>query len=85
MQRTSRGQLQLSQTDYIEDIISEFTKNNINITSKDTPLPKDIESILQSTGDKQESMLDKIGKIRFLADGTRPDIAFASSFLARFG
>jgi hypothetical protein len=30
-------------------------------------------------------MLDTIGKIRFLADRTRPDIAFASSFLARFG
>jgi hypothetical protein len=53
--------------------------------NKDTPLSKDIESLVQSVGLKCRSMLDTIGKIRFLADRTRPDIAFVSSFLARFG
>lgn len=85
MNRSAQGQIQLSQTEYIEDIIAEFKKNNVNIVEKDTPLPRDIESLIQSTGDKLPSMLDIIGKIRFLADRTRPDIAFVSSFLARFG
>jgi hypothetical protein len=54
--------------------------------NKDTPLPKDIESLINSEkGRCPPSMLDTIGKIRFLADRTRPDIAFVSSFLARFG
>jgi hypothetical protein len=79
------GQIQLSQTEYIEDIIADFEKNNINIVNKDTPLPKDIESLVSSEKGTCPSMLDTIGKIRFLADRTRPDIAFVSSFLARFG
>jgi hypothetical protein len=32
----------------------------------------------------QQSILDLLGKLRFLADRTRPDICFAASFLARF-
>jgi hypothetical protein len=85
MNRTANGQIQLSQSDYIEDIVTELKKQNVNIINKDTPLPKDIESLILSEGEKYPSMLDIIGKIRFLADRTRPDIAFVSSFLARFG
>jgi hypothetical protein len=85
MNRLGNGQIQLSQSDYIDDIIADFTKNDINISNKDTPLPKDIESLVLSVGINCPSMLDTIGKIRFLADRTRPDIAFVSSFLARFG
>jgi hypothetical protein len=41
--------------------------------------------LINSEKGRCPSILDTIGKIRFLADRTRPDIAFVSSFLARFG
>jgi hypothetical protein len=55
------------------------------VVNKETPLPKDIESLAAIEKGDAKSILDIIGKKRFLADRTRPDIAFTSSFLARFG
>jgi hypothetical protein len=81
MTTLDNGQIQLSQTEYIDDIISKFIKAGIPVVDKETPLPKDLESLVGIASGNETSILDTIGKIRILADRTRPDIAFTSSFL----
>ena len=86
--KKTEGGYTLSQEQYIEDIIKEF-----NVTSeKETPLPFNYEQLLinkeeDNTTTKHKeglNMLDFVGKIRFLADRIRPDLAYAASTIARF-
>ena len=76
-------QVILSQADYVEDIIMEFSKIR-TIRPRNTPIQKDLNSLVDATGENQNSILDILGKIRYLADRTRHDLSFAASFLARF-
>jgi hypothetical protein len=72
--------IELSQKAYIEEIAKEF-----KATKKyASPLPVDLDRFLDLLPDGTEPLLKILGKLRFLADRTRPDISFACSFLARF-
>jgi hypothetical protein len=69
----------LSQPDYITEKFSRYAQK-----TRDTPLPVNLDSIKEKGEPVQLNMMDKVGCIRFPADRTRPDIAFAASFIARF-
>jgi hypothetical protein len=81
--RLSNGRLALSQTDYINDIIKQFKVDEMSI--KPTPLPVNLDDYNNLQGDGSvPPLLELVGKLRYLADRTRPDIAFATSYLAGF-
>jgi hypothetical protein len=69
----------LAQPDYINEKFSSFSKK-----ARQTPLPVAVDGIKAPGDPVQEHMMDIIGSIRFPADRTRMDIAFAASFIARF-
>jgi hypothetical protein len=77
------NQILLNQEDYIEDIVVEYGKAR-KIQDRRTPLPKDLNELKEEQPDKVNPIQDMLGKIRYLADRTRPDIMFPASFLARF-
>jgi hypothetical protein len=77
------NQILLNQEDYIEDIVVEYGKVR-KIQDRSTPLPKDLNELKEEQPDKVNPIQDMLGKIRYLADRTRPDIMFPASFLARF-
>ena len=54
------------------------------IRPRNTPIPKDLNAMVDAKGENQKSILDILGKVRYLADRTRHDLAFAASFLAIF-
>ncbi len=66
------------------DYITEKTKDVGAVRNKNTPLPINLKQLKDDEEPKIEPIHDLVGKIRFLADRCRPDIAFAASFLARF-
>lgn len=75
-------QLELSQQEYIEEILRDA-----GIAAgygKESPLPLDIEEYLDLEGDGSPSLYDLLGKIRFLVDRTRQDLAYPASIMARF-
>jgi len=78
--------IELSQKDYILEIVADLKQKDKNLVIKKyaTPLPVDLDPFLDLLPDGTESLLGILGKLRFLADRTRPDISFACSFLARF-
>jgi hypothetical protein len=77
-------QVLLNQGEYIEDILADFGKDR-KINPRKVPLPKDLNSMKENVGeDRVPPIQDMLGKIRYLADRTRPDIAFSASFLARY-
>jgi hypothetical protein len=85
MTKTENIQLILHQSEYIESILNEYKNKDIKIRIRNTPLPHDLppqkySSSFSLNGD-QPSILGFLGKLRYLADRTRPDISFAASFL----
>jgi hypothetical protein len=84
MTRIGNGQLILQQSEYIDSILREMESKNITIRIRNTPLPADFKPLVDNERGDQPSILDLLGKLRYLADRTRPDISFAASFLARF-
>jgi hypothetical protein len=77
------NQIILNQEDYIEDIVIEYGKSR-KIKVRGTPLPKDLNEMKEDESERVGPIQDMLGKIRYLADRTRPDIMFPASFLARF-
>jgi hypothetical protein len=84
MTRIGNGQLVLQQSEYIDSILREMESKNITIKIRNTPLPADLKPLVDNERADQPSILDLLGKLRYLADRTRPDISFAASFLPRF-
>ncbi|KAI5454317.1 hypothetical protein NCC49_004374 [Naganishia albida] len=80
----SKGSLRLSQTRYIDEVLADYDLSNCTPTK--TPIyeqfPFDHEC--QKKPDRRFPYLESIGKLNWIARGTRPDIAFAVSHLARF-
>jgi hypothetical protein len=84
MNKINNNQLILNQLEYINTISNEYKSKNIKIKIRNTPLPHDLKPLVEEENGDQQSILDLLGKLRYLADRTRPDICFAASFLARF-
>jgi hypothetical protein len=85
MIRNGNGQLILNQNEYIESILKEFQNKEIKIKIRNTPLPHNLKPLVEiESGDQPNILEDLLGKLRYLADRTRPDIAFVASFIARF-
>jgi hypothetical protein len=84
MTKTENNQLILHQSEYIESILNEHKNKDIKIRIRNTPLPHDLKPLVEEINGDQPSIRDLLGKLRYLADRTRPDISFAASFLARF-
>jgi len=75
-------QMELSQREYIDEILRAA---GIDASyGKESPLPLDLGEYLTLDADGSASLLDLLGKLRFLADRTRQDLAFPASILARF-
>lgn len=78
------GTLRLSQSRFIDEILEQFDMQ------KCTPMKMPMRATLpfpqedRSKPDAKFPFLECIGKLNWLARGTRPDIAFAVSHLARF-
>jgi hypothetical protein len=68
----------LKQSDYVESKFSDFTRKRY------TPLPSNLENIKAEALKTGQPIYDRVGQARFIADKTRPDIAYAMSFIARF-
>jgi hypothetical protein len=74
--------LSLSQPRYINDILSRFKHHNIQ--PKDIPMRTDAHSgIRGEPHTNQGEYRTLVGSLMYLATSTRPDIAYATSFLAR--
>jgi hypothetical protein len=86
----SNHTLSLSQRQYCEDMLKEFGMWDVNPVS--TPMVPGSHLIAAADQQPQEDldfMKDKaymraVGKLNYLALGTRPDISYATSTLARF-
>ena len=78
-------QILLNQKEYIEEIVQLLSKDR-KIRPRNTPLPKDLIAVIDEAenGKIMEPIQDILGKIRYLADRTRPDLIFAASFIARY-
>jgi hypothetical protein len=74
MTRLNTKQLILQQSDYIESILNEYRNKNIKIKIGNTPLPHDLKPLVDVDFENENSILDLLGKLRYLADRTRPDI-----------
>lgn len=84
------GSIRLSQKKYIEELIAKFNMEdaktistplevNIKITKEASPRSEDERAEM-----KNRPYRELVGGIIYLANATRPDIAFAASILSRF-
>lgn len=84
------GTITIMQKQYINDVISRFNMKDANSVS--TPLEVGIKLTKEmepKTETEKENMKDKpyrelVGSLVYLANSTRPDIAYASSELSRY-
>jgi hypothetical protein len=83
IQRVGSQILMNQEEDYIDGIVNEYSKTR-KIQPRGTPLPKDLNDVKEDEGERVSPIQDMLGKIRYLADRTRPDIMFPASFLAQF-
>ena len=74
----------LSQKDYAEQIVREFYINNNNETTN-IPMNPTIKLINNRTDEGLPSLLPLIGKLRYLADCTRPDLLASLGMLSSGG
>ena len=78
------GFIQLTQDEYaMETAITTLGKND-NKQAKVTPLPPNAEQLKDQKDGQEKPTWDMVGKLRYLVDRTRPDLAYAASFLGRF-
>ncbi|SGY60145.1 BQ5605_C007g04389 [Microbotryum silenes-dioicae] len=85
LKRSDDGSITLSQERYLQDVLERFDLALAKPAS--TPMQKNLLLELdQSTPSDQERTryLQAIGSLMYAALGTRPDLAYAVSYLARF-
>ncbi|SGY14862.1 BQ5605_C013g07134 [Microbotryum silenes-dioicae] len=85
LERSDDGSITLSQERYLQDVLERFDLALAKPAS--TPMQKNLLLELdQSTPSDQERTryLQAIGSLMYAALGTRPDLAYAVSYLARF-
>ncbi|SGY57265.1 BQ5605_C006g04249 [Microbotryum silenes-dioicae] len=85
LKRSDDGSITLSQERYLQDVLERFDLALAKPAS--TPMQKNLLLELdQSTPSDQEQTryLQAIGSLMYAALGTRPDLAYAVSYLARF-
>lgn len=83
------GNIKISQKRYIQDVLKRFDMEQCNPLS--TPLEQNlnIAEIELEAKNTESAMIDKpyrelVGSLIYLANATRPDIAFAANLLSRF-
>jgi hypothetical protein len=76
--------ISLSQTHYIESLISKYGLENCK--KANTPITKGEDRCFNPTDDlvNQTEYQEIIGEILYLANRTRPDLAFVASYLSQF-
>lgn len=84
------GRMHLSQEKYIEDLLEKFNmKHAITVSTPMDPNLKITKEMSPSTEEERQEMQSRpyrelVGGLIYLANATRPDIAFAASTLSRF-
>jgi len=84
------GKMHLSQEKYIEELLEKFDMKHAKTAS--TPIDPNLKitkEMCPTTEDERQEMKNRlyrelIGGLIYLANATRPDIAFAASILSRF-
>ena len=87
---TSLGQISLSQSRYIDNILKRFNMEHCKPIS--TPLPTALKlsiedspkSIIEETEMENIPYRQVIGSIRYLVSSTRPDLCFSTGLLSHF-
>ena len=87
---TSLGQISLSQSRYIDNILKRFNMEHCKPIS--TPLPTTLKlsiedspkSLIEETEMENIPYRQVIGSIRYLVSSTRPDLCFSTGLLSRF-
>lgn len=72
--------LKLNQFKYLQDIVGEFDKDGTKLVK--TPVPTNVDYRSQNLVRTDANLLPLVGKLRFAADRTRPDIQLGCSILS---
>ena len=77
---TKNQMIELSQHDYIQDFVTEYIEDNKTVRT--SPLGSTIKYRELEENNDNPSLLPILGKIRYTADRTRPDMLTSCSILA---
>lgn len=81
-QNRKAGTIKISQPSYIKEILEKAGMTTCNPCT--TPIDKNLTLIPTTTPQSHPSYANLIGMLMWASLATRPDIAYATSFLARF-
>ncbi|SCZ95181.1 BZ3501_MvSof-1269-A2-R1_Chr1-3g01627 [Microbotryum saponariae] len=85
IRRSSDGSITLSQEQYLKDILARFGMSNAHPVA--TPMKSDLHleiEINPAPFADRTRYLQAIGSLMYASTGTRPDLAYAVGYLARF-
>ncbi|SDA04121.1 BZ3500_MvSof-1268-A1-R1_C045g00138 [Microbotryum saponariae] len=85
IRRSSDGSITLSQEQYLKDILTRFGMSNAHPVA--TPMKSDLHleiEINPAPFADRTRCLQAIGSLMYASTGTRPDLAYAVGYLARF-
>lgn len=78
------GKIIISQNNYISKLLKRFKMEDSNPVKTPGALGEDLKDISNSPSISQTQYQEAIGSLMYLATGTRPDLAFAVSYLSQF-
>jgi hypothetical protein len=90
IQRNGTGKIRLSQERYVEELIAKFNMQDAKIAPTPIdPCTKLTKEMSPTTEEEKQERKNRpyrelVGGLIYLANATRPDIAFAASTLSRF-